>query len=141
MDTMERGAIMQNALSHLVHGFDVPMPPLRAEDMDDDGVVRLYEAVFDRAKVDYVNARKNILWGFPRHDMKTRAKKITKAEKMIEEVKLSLQHWGIKGDRLQKLVDMMEKEANDWWENYKRTAQARAAKQWVKWGTVDDDIY
>jgi hypothetical protein len=60
---------------------------------------------------------------------------------MIEEVKLSLQHWGIKDDRLKKLVDMMEKEANDWWENYKRIAQAGAARQWAKWGTVDDDIY
>jgi hypothetical protein len=141
MDTMTREDIQWKEPQYHYREFDVPMPPLRAEDMDDDGVVRLYEAVFDRAKVDYVNARKDILWGFPRHDMKIRAKKLAKAEAMIEEVKLSLQHWGIKDDRLQKLVDMMEKEASDWWENYKRTAQARAAKQWAKWGTVDDDIY
>lgn len=122
--TMDYAEKMQAATQHRATGFDVPMPPLTVENMDDDGVINLYTAVIEQAKHDYIKTAEKLLAG------KCTYRDRAKAEKELNEIIAFFDHIGIKDDRKDKLIASLEDEAEEWWECYKTTQQE-----------LDDDIY
>ena len=132
--TLDYAEKMQAATQHRATEFDVPMPPLTVENMDDDGVINLYTAVIEQAKHDYIKTAEKLLAG--------KCTYRAKAEKELNEIIAFFDHIGIKDDRKDKLIASLEGEAEEWWECYQNTQQELAARAWVKLGRcLDDDIY
>lgn len=132
--TLDYAENMQRATQHRATEFDVPMPPLTVENMDDDGVINLYTAVIEQAKHDYIHTSQKLLTG--------KVKNVEKAEKELREIIAFFEHLGIKEDRKASLIAALEDEVNEWWECYTEVQQQLAARAWIKLGRcLDDDIY
>lgn len=139
MDLMERSEIQQKATAYRARPFDCTMPPLTVETIDNDGVVRLYEAVIALAKHDYVMYKKRLLMGFHDKSIKTQKHKKTYATNKCQEILEYFAYMGVKGDRLDTLVSKLDAEAIAWWNEYKAKEQAKAAKEWLALGRCLDD--
>jgi len=142
MDLMEKSERQQVAALRRARSFDYPMPPLTAENMDTDGVMRLYEAVIDLAKRDYVMYKKRLLKGFCDASIVQQERRRRHCENKCYEIVAYFEYIGIKGARKDLLIGGLDREARIWWDDYKEKEQAKAAKAWIALGRcLDDDIY